>query len=181
MVTTLLTLRSSQFALRLVSGEWEGVDDGTVTPASGQTHRGWITNHTPDSRYTVDMTNGTVIDTETGLMWQRCAQGLTGNNCTGIATPLNWQGALALADSSEFASHSDWRLPNIVELRSLVAYDRHGPAINATTFPTATGTYWSSSPSSANGDEALALNFANGSHNYPGAHLEHFSISAAGT
>ena len=141
-------LRSSEFALRLVSGEWEGVDDEVVTSAGGQTHRGWIANRTPDSRYTVDMTNGTVIDTETGLMWQRCAQGLTGNNCTGSATPLNWQGALALAGSSEFASYSDWRLPNIEELRSLVAYDRHGPAINTTIFPTTTGAYWSSSPSS---------------------------------
>ena len=41
----------------------------------------------PTSVYVVDSANGTVTDTRTGLMWDRCARGLSGVGCaTGTAS-----------------------------------------------------------------------------------------------
>jgi hypothetical protein len=37
---------------------------------------------------------------------------------------MNWSNALAYAETSELAGHSDWRLPNTKELQSIVDYTR---------------------------------------------------------
>jgi len=107
-----------------------------------------IPNNTPDHRYTLHG-DGTVTDIATGLMWQRCSLGQTwdGSTCNGSASTYKWQGALPQGDSNSFAGYNDWRLPNVNELLSIAAYDRHTPAINTTVFPnTPSGNYWSSSP-----------------------------------
>jgi len=106
----------------------------------------------PDSRYTVDAANGVATDNQTGLMWKQCPEGLSGSACdTGaFALRVTWANALAAADAANttaFAGHDDWRLPNIIELQSLVESSCYGPAINATVFPTPTldsGVFWSS-------------------------------------
>ena len=110
----------------------------------------------PDSVYT-DHGNGTVTDTRTGLMWKQCAEGLSGAHCaTGTLTALTWVNALALAEGTSFAGYSDWRLPNIRELFSLVETCRANPAVNMTRFPGTppalidpeepSSAFWSSSP-----------------------------------
>jgi len=75
----------------------------------------------PASRFT-DNGDGTVTDKTTGLQWQRCSQGQTwsGGTCAGTATGHTWQAALQLADVATYAGRSDWRLPNIKELASIV-------------------------------------------------------------
>lgn len=73
----------------------------------------------------VDNGDGTLTDMVTGLMWQQ----------TGPAEPMNWQEALAYCEALEFAGHSDWRLPDVNELQSLVDYSRCGPSINTAVFP----------------------------------------------
>ena len=82
-----------------------------------------------------------------------CSRGagsrVSGNssNCVGSAISYTWQQALQQGDSNNLAGYSDWRLPNVNELHSLVAYDRHNPTINTTVFPnTLSQLYWSSSP-----------------------------------
>ncbi len=114
--------------------------------ANAQTCKDYITNNWQDSRY-IDNGDETVTDTQTKLMWKKCAEGLSGSNCaTGSATTMNWQSALAL-DGSTFAGKSDWRLPNVEELRSLVAYNCHSPSINITLFPnTHVSYFFSASP-----------------------------------
>jgi len=62
----------------------------------------------------VDNNDGTISDLATGLMWQKADDG----------TPRDWQGALAYAESLSLAGYSDWRLPNIKELQSIVDYTR---------------------------------------------------------
>ena len=102
----------------------------------------------PDSVY-VDHGNGTVTDRRTGLMWKQCAEGLSGATCqTGSAQSFTWANALAHAEASTFANYTDWRLPNVKELSSLVEDCRAGPAINTNRFPnTPTAHFWSGSPS----------------------------------
>jgi len=55
--------------------------------------------------------DGTVTDTETGLMWQQ--QRITG---------MNWKEALAHCESLALAGYDDWRLPSIEELQSIIDY-----------------------------------------------------------
>lgn len=121
-------------------------------PVQAQTVKTNIENITPDSRYIVN-NDGTVTDNKTGLMWMQCSEGQTwesdggAGNCTGTATTHTWDAALALANGKAFAGHSDWHLPDIKELVSLVAEDRYGPAINSNIFPaTPSSVFWSGSP-----------------------------------
>jgi hypothetical protein len=76
-----------------------------------------------------DNGDGTVSDRATGLMWAKADSG----------KGMNWEQALAYAEHLKLASHSDWRLPNVKELQSLVDYgrspvasdaSRRGPAID---------------------------------------------------
>lgn len=123
-----------------------------------------IPNNAPDSRYTLH-SDGSVTDNATGLMWQRCSLGQTwdGSTCTGGVSSYTWQGALQQGESDNFAGYSDWRLPNVAELRSIVAYNRHSPAINRTIFPsTGSSWYWSSSPAIHNSIYVWAVNFGDG-------------------
>ena len=119
------------------------------TNITAQTIRGYISSNQPDSRYSVHG-DGTATDIYTGLRWKVCSEGQTWSSpatCSGTATKYNWQQALGLADSANFAGFDDWRLPNIAEFRSIVAYDRYDPAINLAIFPTTqSSSYWSSTP-----------------------------------
>lgn len=144
------------------------------TIAVGEPVHDYIPNHTPDSRYTLH-SNGTVTDTWTGLIWQRCSLGQTwdasSGTCTGNVTTYNWQDAMIQAMFDDLAGHRDWRLPNIEELRSLVAYDRH-PTINRNVFPNTPTSYWSrywsSSPDAGTSWYAWGVSFYHGYANDDG-------------
>jgi Protein of unknown function (DUF1566) len=107
----------------------------------------------PDDRY-IDHLDGTVSDTGTGLMWTKCPGGLTGNDCSvGTEQFYTWQGGLLAAKTLNanggFAGYSDWRVPNINELASLVEHQCYLPAINLNVFPATApqAKFWSSSKS----------------------------------
>lgn len=78
------------------------------------------------------------VDNRTGLMWAS-----TGSNNGNTAT---WVNAIPSCEGSTFAGFTDWRLPNVLELASLVRYGPVGaPYINRTAFPgTVSGFYWAS-------------------------------------
>ncbi|MCX6728845.1 MAG: DUF1566 domain-containing protein [Candidatus Saccharibacteria bacterium] len=121
-----------------------------------------ITATAPNNRYAIISYAGsasTVLDKKTGLIWMRCALGQTwnGTDCIGAPQAMFWQTALQTAESTTYAGNSNWRLPNIQELRSLVEESCFLPAINSTIFPntyvhlfpnttdaTTSGFYWSS-------------------------------------
>ena len=94
--------------------------------------------------------DGTAVDQTTGLMWKRCAEGLSwdGAACTGTAAIYNWQAALQVgAAGTPFAGHDDWRLPNIKELQSLVEVRCFNPALNTAIFNSGYANLtWSNSP-----------------------------------
>ncbi|WP_425528944.1 DUF1566 domain-containing protein [Leptospira yasudae] len=65
----------------------------------------------------------TIFDQNTGLLWQKCAAGLTGAGCAvGVASTITWTAALTYCDILNFAGRSDWRLPNASEMLSIVDY-----------------------------------------------------------
>lgn len=60
----------------------------------------------------VDNGDGTITDNATGLMWSQIDNG----------EGIDWENALAYAENSEYADFTDWRLPNVKELQSIVDY-----------------------------------------------------------
>ncbi len=96
--------------------------------------------------YGVDGANNAVNDAWTGLQWRRCEQGRfwSGSACTGTRSQFEHEQALAHAQI-----HSDWRMPNVKELSSLVDLSPSSGAvrIDPIAFPGASHlSYWSSSP-----------------------------------
>ncbi len=61
-----------------------------------------------------DNGDGTITDLATGLMWQQSDD----------STGRNWQEALEYAETLTLAGETDWRLPNVHELQSIVDYTR---------------------------------------------------------
>ncbi len=98
---------------------------------------------TPSVRFVVNSDN-TLTDTKTHLVWKRCLEGLEGSACEqGSPIALNWAEALLYLNTHQ----SEWRLPNIRELSTLVETQCANPAINLEVFPGALSSHvWTSSP-----------------------------------
>jgi len=116
-----------------------------------------------ESRF-VDNGDGTVSDNCTGLMWQKDTADTSGNGSIGDEDLLIWREALMYCENLEFAGHSDWRLPNLRELQSIVNYGRFDPAIDPV-FGALSVWYWSSSSYAHRPDNAWLVDFLDG-HDY---------------
>jgi len=91
------------------------------------------------SRYT-NNGDGTVTDNVTKLEW------VASPAAAGLGGTYIWAGAITACNSlnsSNYAGHSDWRLPNIKELMSIVDHGRSSPAIDPL-FTCVSDFYWSS-------------------------------------
>lgn len=106
-------------------------------------------------QYQLSSSSLSVIDLDSGLMWQRCAVGQSfsaaSNSCEGSATTYSdWYSALnalATLNSNNYDGYSNWRIPNVKELWSVVETGCASPAINITSFPNSpTGHFYSSTP-----------------------------------
>ena len=98
-------------------------------------------------------------------MWMRCLVGQTwdGGICNDIARAYTWQNALQAAHGFVFAGYSDWRMPNIKELVSIVEQACYDPAINTIVFPNMPGfSVWSSSPKTQLPWNAWQVDFKDG-------------------
>ena len=116
-----------------------------------------------------DNGDGTVTDPTTGLIWMRCSMGQTwdGATCTGMASSHTWDQASALTGTVTFAGQSDWRLPNIRELQTIVDRSVYNPAIDAVAFPNTPSSYfWSASAYAFNSDYAWYVHFYYGYASY---------------
>jgi hypothetical protein len=78
--------------------------------------------------------NGTVLDTITGLMWQKADGG-----------EMTIENAVKYADTLTLGGYTDWRLPNIKELQSINDETAFNPSVNKNFFNVTTAKkYWSS-------------------------------------
>jgi hypothetical protein len=106
-----------------------------------------------DGRF-IDNTDGTVTDSATGLMWERK---LPGKDCTRcVEDAWDWHSAMSdwlsalngVSDTAQpkapgHAGYSDWRLPDIDELMTIVDCERAPGCIDPIFGPNAAGSYWS--------------------------------------
>jgi hypothetical protein len=117
----------------------------------------------PAARRFVDNGDGTLTDTCTGLMWQQDTADVSGSGTIDeFDDRVNWQGALKYCESLEFAGFSDWRLPNVRELQSIVDYGRFDPAADPVLGPISRW-YWTSTSSTSALDYAWHIGFYDGS------------------
>ena len=78
----------------------------------------------PVPRFTIQTDTNCVVDNLTGLMWARNAN-LPGATQT-------WAQAVAFCKNLNYGGHSDWRLPNLVELCGLMDMKYNRPALSNT-------------------------------------------------
>jgi hypothetical protein len=75
-----------------------------------------------------DNGDGTVLDLTTGLTWLATPEAIVIEALGGGDGRLFWADALAFCEGFIFGGHSDWRLPNVNELATMVNYGReNGP------------------------------------------------------
>ncbi len=104
-----------------------------------------------------------VIDNATGLMWAGDFNAAGCNNGLSII----WPNALIYAEALNFAGFSDWRLPNIRELGSIVNFERVFPTIEEPPFAnTPSNFFWSSTTYFGVTTQAWWNNFGNGDYWY---------------
>jgi hypothetical protein len=149
-----------------VLGTYTGGGGGGV-PKTGQTTSyanyddGWyVTNQNigvPKSgaHYT-DNGDGTITDNATGLEW------VASPTAAGVGGTYTWANAITACEGLTYAGHSDWRLPNIKELQSIVDYGRVSPAIDTTYFTSQSSVYWSSTTSADDTFDAWYVYFDDG-------------------
>jgi hypothetical protein len=123
----------------------------------------------------VDKGDGTVADKANGLMWKKCLEGLSGDSCTSgsAATTFTWAAALqqpGTVNTGGFAGYTNWRLPNIKELQSIVKESQNAPALDTTKFPNIPvggSQVWSSSPHAGTNSKSWMVDFGSGIVNTP--------------
>ncbi len=95
--------------------------------------------------------NEMVTDSTTGLVWQD-------------TTPATrtWVSAIAYCEALTLGGNSDWRLPNLNELTSIVDDTTSNPAISSVFVNTISNYYWSSTTNAGDTTRAWVVYFFNG-------------------
>ncbi len=100
----------------------------------------------------------TFTDTKTGLTWQ--------DNKAAAKVQKNWSDAKEYCKDLTLGGYSDWRLPSIKELQSIVDITKYSPAIKSGFKHVASGYYWSSSEVVSDSSLAWGVFFGNGGTNF---------------
>lgn len=76
-----------------------------------------------------------VTDLNTGLTWASCLYGTVGETCNeGNLLSVNWNSAFNATTTNLDKSQTDWRIPSILELATLLESSCNKPSINVTIF-----------------------------------------------
>ena len=101
--------------------------------------------------------DGTVLDDNTNLMWQREDDSIT----------RTWFEADNYCENLGLGGYTDWRLPSKRELTGIVNYGQKYPSIDRSSFPnTKSSSYWTSTLMTCYYGEPWSVDFASGTYNY---------------
>lgn len=114
----------------------------------------------PSPRFTIDGLKRCVTDNSTGLMWMIGDSG----------TSMTWDNAIAYADGLDFCGYTDWRLPTLTELKSIVNSERvernKGDSRFVRHSNNQRNTYWSSTPEPFFGSNIMLFSFYDGKESF---------------
>ncbi len=109
------------FGVNFADGRIKGY--GSTTPKGDKSFEYLLVRGNTDYGINKFIDNGddTITDEATGLMWMK----------DDSAEAMLWKDALAYAEDKEFAGYSDWHLPDVKELQSIVDYTRSPATTNS--------------------------------------------------
>ncbi len=111
----------------------------------------------------VDLGDDTIRDNATGLVWQKTDSVL--HQVGTYKNTMKWEDAFAYVrglNQENYAGHSEWRLPNIVELLTLADYSQFSPALDPLFINfTRTSWYWTSTTRQAASTDAWVVHMGN--------------------
>ena len=93
---------------------------------------------------------GLAKDSNTGLIWYRCAGGQRYSyfKCKGEPLKLSWDDAIKYAEEFSKKSGKSWRLPTKKEMKSIMEEKCINPSLNPTVFPNViVDNFWTASDS----------------------------------
>ena len=159
-------------------GSGTGVDDGafrkgivksytvlTLGQYSGTTNI--VVNSKTDAH-----SNNCVFDNNTGLMWSRTKAASVGPASNGLlpwTTNANGEGIFAYcaaANAALLAGYSDWRIPSLNGLLSLMCYEAPKILFDSTAFPVMSGNIRSATTYPADTTKAMYINSLNSTDTY---------------
>ncbi|MDM8522463.1 DUF1566 domain-containing protein [Desulfococcaceae bacterium HSG8] len=164
-------------------------------PASGEDFYGQDAQYSTNPRSYTKLQGGIVVqDNVTGLIWEvKTDDGSVHDK----DNTYNWDDAqsvfIAALNSEKFGGYSDWRLPTIKELGSIVNLERYNPTIDTNYFPhtisspdpntLTSAQYWSSTDRLGTSDSAWSITFIDGSRGNVGSkkYKENYVRAVRGT
>jgi hypothetical protein len=190
--STTFGVLETMFGFNVIDGRIKGYPTTYSVPEDGQAKHFYVLYVRGNTAYGtnqfVNNGNGTITDNATGLMWMQ------NDNGAGVL----WKDALSYAENLTYAGYSDWRLPDVKELQSIVDYTRSpattgsaaiNPIFNCTQITNEGGVsdypwYWSNttfcSQSPANGAGACYVCFGRAMGYFSGFGLGWTDIHGAG-
>jgi len=101
--------------------------------------------------------NSFIIDKATGLMWPKNFSGDGGNGAVTDA----WIAGITWALGLTFGGFTDWRIPNLFELFSIVNLSLSNPCVPAIFENVVSGGYWCSTTTPGDADTKFKVSLAN--------------------
>ena len=122
-------------------------------------------------RLTINADNVTITDNVTGLMWQRGYSDTTLVAQSGATRP-----AEAYCQNLTLLGYTDWRLPSIIELLSIVDVSKIDPSIDAAfQMPSSMRYFWTSTPCAGDSSSTWFVAFLYG-YTYPNSSSSEFWV-----
>jgi hypothetical protein len=105
-----------------------------------------------------------VADTLTGLEWQGCVAGRSGDDCSaGAPVQSAWIEAIEYCETVDWGGHNDWRLPDPDEYVSIADYGKSLPALDDAAFPKSpSSSYWTIATYLRDAQQAWYASFVDG-------------------
>lgn len=107
---------------------------------------------------TLTRNNNVVNDSETSLQWQD-------NENQATLTRISWKNAISYCEGISLNGFTNWRLPNIRELKSIVDRTEINPSVNTFAYTETVIAYWSASSLEGSSTRAWDITFSAGKAN----------------